>query len=170
VRTPGALDRARARLQALIWVRKLAVEEGYKTPEVLTIAEAEAIYGPVYFDQLDTICIISQVAVEHDQPGEPFFRPEMLAKNYSMTSLMALWDRICFYANHEDVRVHDIDEGMFLAVVAAIDQHKNITPLLALDGYLRDKAVTIMASRLSSFLTPKSSSPSTAKSTATPAG
>jgi len=166
VRAVGALDKARARLQALIWARKLAVEEGYKVPEVLTIAEAEAIYGASYFDWLDTLCIISQVAVEHDQPAEPFFMAEMLAKNYTEASLSALWEAICFYTNHEDIRADDLDEEQFVATVLAIDRTRGVLPLLALGGGCRDRFVTSMASRLANFLTPKSSSPSTGKSTA----
>jgi len=169
VRAVGALDKAKARLRALIWVRDLAQEQGYKVPEVLTIEQAEAIYGATYFDWLDTICIISQVAVEHEQPGEPFFPPEMLTKNYTDASLSALWDAICFYTNHEDVRADELTEDMFQATVAAIDQAKGVYPLLALSGGCRDRFVTSMASRLLSLQTPKPSSPSTTKSTASPA-
>lgn len=169
VRAVGALDKARARLQALLWVHKLAVEEGYKVPEVLTIEQAEAIYGASYFDWLDTICIIAQVAVEHDQPGEPFYaHAEYLARNYTDASLSALWDSICFYTNHEDVRADELDEEQFIATVLAIDKTRGVLPLLGLAGGCRDRFVTSMASRLASYLTPKPSSPSTGRSTASP--
>jgi hypothetical protein len=172
VRAVGTLDKTRARLQALIWARDLGIAEGYfpagKAPAKLTIKEAEEIFGGFYFDWLDTLCIISQVAVEYDQPGEPFFRPEMLAKNYTDASLAALYDAICHHTNYEDVRADEFDEESFIGTLAAIDEARDVRPLLALSGGCRDRFVTTMASRLLSFLRPKPSSPSTGKSTASP--
>jgi len=162
IRVPNTLDKAKARVAALLWASKIAREEGLKMSESPTIAEAEAVFGAPYFDELDTIAIIAQVAYEHDRPDEPFFRhPEMLAANYTTSSLMDLWTRIGFYQRHEDVRVGDLTRDKFIEIVVAIGEARNTTPLFALDGFLQDSFIVTMADQLASFLTPKSSLAST---------
>jgi hypothetical protein len=162
LRVPNSRDKAMARLDALSWAKKLMSEAGYKAPERLTIEDAQAVLGAVYFDELDTKCLIARCTREHEPPHEQYMLYEMLDTLHEHASLMDLWDRLCFYQELEDVRVSELTEEQLLAVVAAIDGVRNLSPLVVIAGSARDSCIVTMACRLQSYLKRSSCSPSTA--------
>jgi len=170
LRVPNSRDRALARLDALQWAAELMKQQGHKPPEALTIPNAEACFGRVYFDELDTKCLLARCILEHDAPHMQYLLPELLDKNHEHASLMELWDRLNFYVSLEQVQVQELTEERFLAIVAAIDRRRNLSPFVAIGGSARDSFIISMASRLQSFLTRSCCSPSTETSTPTETG
>jgi hypothetical protein len=156
LRVPSTIDKANARIDALAWAQKIA-----KLPHRPTVPEAEATLGGAYFNELDDKCLLARCIFEHEPPHDPYLLAEFLDEVHEHASLLELWDRLSFWQSWEDVRVGELDEQKFLTIVAAIDRVRNLGPLVAIAGSARDSCVISMAVRLQSFLTPKSSSPST---------
>jgi hypothetical protein len=157
---PTHVDRCRARIEALEWVQKLARLD--KRP---TWQEACDVFGPVYVDELDTVCLVARITRDHDAPEHQHRGYEALDELYGRASVMDLWERINVLDAWTDPRATELSEDDFWAVVATIDKVKNTSPLAAIAGGARDSFVTSMASRLLNFRISKSPSPSGATST-----
>ena len=156
------VDKCKARIDALRWCQTLA---GLK--ERPNWAEACAIFGEVYVDELDTVCLVARLCRDHDAPEHQHQHYEALDQLYGRASIIALWERLCLLEDWTDPRISDMSDEEFWAAVTAIDRVKNSSPLVAIAGAERDSFVTSMATRLLSFRTRKS--PSGSGETSTPA-
>jgi len=144
---PSHLDRAKARIEALEWCTKVAKHKGAR----LNWGEACNIFGEVYVDEMDTVCLVARCCRDEDDPQHQHMHYESLDAFYGRASIVDLWERLCLLDAWTDPRVDDVDEDDFWAVVERIDKVKNASPLVAIAGGARDGFVTSMASRLMSY-------------------
>jgi hypothetical protein len=156
LRVPTTIEQMRSRMNALDWLHRLAKLDKRPTKE-----EAEAIWGAEYFDNLDTVfllelCILD-VAPMGDGTHPQYMTAEFLDKMHPRSALHAIFERLNFYQAIEDPRVHTLTEDQFAQTVAAIARHRNLSPLVVIDGRAHGSFVVSMADRLSSLLTPASS-------------
>jgi hypothetical protein len=165
LRVPSTADKALARLDALRWARELVAQQGTKVAEQMTIAVAESLLGRTYFDELDTKCLLARCMFEADPPHDQYLLYGLLDSRHDHASLMEVWDRLNFYWDWEEPRTAEVDEGRFLAMVAAIDRVRNLSPLAGIAGSERVSFILSMASRLLPSPTGSSGAPSTASST-----
>jgi len=164
IRPPTSRDKALARVDALVWAREIVAERVSRSaqlPDLFTIEQAESYLGRVYFDELDTKCIVARCTHEWEPPHDQYLLPEFLDKAHDSASIMDLWDRMNFWHSFCDVRVSNLSEEATLQVLAAIDRVRNVSPLVAIAGGARDNFIVSMAGQLLSLRTPKSSSGST---------
>jgi len=159
VRAPNTLDKAHSRLEALAWAQKLAKDHGQAEPR--DVKAAEALYG-AYFDELDTMCLLSRCVLEVEPPHDPYMLPEMLVAHHPRATLLDIWERLAIRVSQEDIRASELTESEVLAMVAEIDRRRDLGPLAAIALHARDSFVLTTASLLQSYLTGKRSSPSTA--------
>lgn len=154
---PNHLDRAKARIDALEWVREIA-----QLKDRPTWTEACEMLGEAYVDQLDTVCLLARCTRDHDAPQHQHLTPQALDHAYGRGALMQLWEKLGHLTQQQDPRVDDLSEEQFWALVGAIDRARNAGPLVGISGPARDSFVLGMAQRLATSRKPSSSSPSTA--------
>lgn len=159
IRAPSSEDKVLARLDALEWARNMAQGHGLAVdlPASLTIAQAEALLGQSYFDELDTKCLVARCTFSPSPPHDQYLLPQILDKRHDHASVLDLWDRITFWYDFGDVRARDLDDDAMIDILSAIDKVRNTTPLLAIAGSARDSLVVSMASQLVALRTAKSS-------------
>lgn len=154
LRVPTTLEQARSRVAALEQVQKICRLD--KRP---TMAEAEAILGSTYFDNLDTVqllslCILDAEPLDGVHPRYMF--ADDLDRCHPRGSLLEVFERLNHYSSLEDPRIGEVTEDQFNQVVAAIARIGNLSPLLVIDGSARDNFMITMARRLVIFQTPQS--------------
>lgn len=156
LRVATTMEMMRSRLRALDWCKK---EMGMKTRP--TKEEAESYFGVEYFDNVDTVHLLSfcilDVTPLVDGTHPQYLTPEFLDKMHPRSALHAIFDRLNFYQAIEDPRIHDLTEDQFGQAVAGIAKARNLSPLVVIDGRAHASFVITMAERLSSYLTPASS-------------
>lgn len=148
-------DKARARVDALKWIAKLA-----DLKDRPTWAEAIELLGEGYADDLDTVALMALCLRDADAPQHQYMAAEDLDKYHARRSIFELYDRITWLDSIEDPRQSGMSEEDFWAAVLAIDKVQNISPLAVIDGLERDSFIVSMASRLSAYRTSNASLPS----------
>lgn len=156
VTVPTNFDKARARVDSLEWVQKLARLKARPTWE-----EAQKLFGEEYVDQLDTLCLVARITRDEDDPNHQYMWYEDLDRYHTRRSLEALQAQVHALDALSDPRQLELTEEQFWATVGAIDRVRNCSPLVAIDGRAQDSFVTTMASRLWASRTSESGSPST---------
>ena len=156
--TPNNIELMRARVDALDLCARLT---GRKTRP--TRDEAIAVFGAQYFDDIDTICLLSYCLHDadplnagKDKPAAypRYMLPEYLDRYHPRAALHDVYARLSFYQAIEDPRVHELDEDEFVQTIHAIAKARNLSPLVVIDGRAHDSYIVSMAVRLSSYLTP----------------
>lgn len=134
LKVPREPDLRKARLRAREWAKREGID-----------VELDASY----FDNMDTMCVLSEcirnVSPPHE-PWEPF--PEKLESLYDRPSLDALWAQIEQLRKVIDPRPDDVSEEQLLAIISAIARARNLVPLVAFGGALQSSLVVSMAVRL----------------------
>jgi hypothetical protein len=137
IRVPRENELRKARVAA----RKWAAEE-----------ELDPELDPDLFDNLDTICTLSQSIRNATPPHEPWEPdPKRLERNYDKASLEALWAKIDAYRSIVDPRVEELDADETALMIAAIATGRNVAPLAGLGGSAQNHLVVTMACRLESL-------------------
>lgn len=154
LRVPNTTEQAKARVDALDWVRDI---RKLKEP-IRTVDEARGLVGDLLFEDLDTISLMSWCILERNEGHARYMLPQLLDAANSKASLYELFDRLDFFSRAEDPRVGNISEDLFWAAVVNIAKARNLSPLVAIAGSERDSFILSMASRLANSRTPKSSS------------
>jgi hypothetical protein len=154
LRVPTTTEQVRSRVGALDQAKKLCRLD--KRP---TLAEAEGLLGASYFDNLDTIqllslCILDAEPLDGAHPR--YMLPEDLDRMHPRGALLEIYERLNHYTALEDPRLGEVTEEQFHHVVAAIARCGNLSPLLVIGGSGRDSFIVSMASRLASSQTPPS--------------
>jgi hypothetical protein len=162
IRVPSTRDRVLARADALQWAKELC---GKSAPDKLTVDAVRAVVGPIYWEHIDNICLLSHCVMTWEEPHGRYAYPDILDAHHPSSALYDALERLDWWAGREDPRMTELDEDVVVEVAAAIARCGNTGPLLAIDGLARDSCVITMARLLSSSRTPKSSSPSPATST-----
>lgn len=154
---PSHLDRAKARVDALEWIKDI-----YDLATRPTWVEACGLFGEVYVDQLDTICLLARCTRDHDAPQHQHLGPQALDHTYGTGALMTLWEKLGHLVEQQDPRVDELSEVQFWALVGSIDKARNVGPLVVISGRARDNFVLGLVQRLAISHKPNSSLPSTA--------
>jgi hypothetical protein len=146
--------------------------------ELVAMAQAEAMLTEKGLDRKDhestfeTLEQLAKVAVAIREPKPPHAQFQTLdvlisSKDTGIETreLFAVWQRIELYQKLHDARLSDIDEPTAIALAHAINEVRNISPLVAIVGLDVDSCVVSMAATLVRCLTDRSYSPSLASST-----
>lgn len=160
VRTPNTADRIRSRRLAVRWVGQHAGLE--KTEQAkLTIEQAQNLAGAMYFEQVDTLHLLSELVYERqlDPDGEPrrYGTADYLDAMHPNTALWDLMERLDFLVNLEDPRITTVTVEMVMDVAEAMARRGNISPLLGIAGPERESLLLSMAQQLVGSATRKSS-------------
>jgi len=151
VRVPTSMEIARSRLKALDWVKREA-----RLSSRPTLGEAEAIFGPSAFDEIDTVFFLAACLFDLDPMGNshpPYMIASELDANHPRASLHDLYARVSFYQSTEDPRVPELTEAEFSQTVAAIAKAGNLSPLVVIDGRAHSSFIATMASQLAAYQT-----------------
>lgn len=158
-RVPNIAEKAKSKGDALRLARKwLGI--GNDAPP-LTIASTVALIGETYYSHIENLCLLSYAIRDPDfeESKKDYPRhmlPDYLDAHYPTPTLYDALERLDWYAIREDPRLTEWSEDRFVEIIRAIDKRRNLTPLAAIAGRSRESFVLSMASRLASYLTPKS--------------
>jgi hypothetical protein len=159
LRVPNVLEQARSRVMSLDWAKELL--ELDRRP---TIEEAQASLGEVYWDSLDTICLLSLCIFDAEPLGDEHPRymmnPRDLVQGHPHSALSDIKERLDHYFELESPRLDQVGEKEFHLVVNAIAKAGNAGPLVVIAGSAQASFITTMAVRLQPYLTEQSGSPS----------
>lgn len=164
LRAPSTDEKGRATLMAN---EKIAKRVGIKTGP-LTRDQAASYVGIEAYTEYETVALMSLCVLEPKPQYAQMYLYDFFADVVPVGSLYDVYTRVDYYAKLEDVRISDLSEEMFLALVKTIAKVENLSPLVAIGGYARDSFIASMAVRLQSCLTQPSCSPSPETSTPEP--
>lgn len=120
LRVPREPVSRKARLQARAWASKVGLDP---------------ILDPDLFDNMDTMCLLSNCIRNTTPPHEPWEPdPAVLEEKYDRPSLDAAWARIEALRMVIDPQEGVIDEDTFAMLIATIAKKGNIDPLAVLDS------------------------------------
>lgn len=160
LQVPTALEHTRARIMALDMAQELL-----NWKERPTEAQAIEYLGQNNWISTETICLLSLALLDHDAlpNGEYplYMSAENLAAAHPRESLQAMATKLDEYSRLESPRLDVLAEEDFWTVVGSIAKRGDVLPLNAIAGSALPSFITTMASRLQSFRTEQSGSPST---------
>jgi hypothetical protein len=146
--------------QARVKARELAAREGIDEEKDRDL-----------FENLENMCIMAVAIRSPTEPYEPFISDVQggalaLEKTYDGPGLTQIWEKIDKLNDLINPAPEAITKAEMVALLAAISEARNILPLVAYAPGAQAFFIVTMADLLMSYLDPKSSSESSALSTA----
>lgn len=155
-RFPEPLDYVKARAKAIRYVE----EENDRAKNTLTVEGAQALAGHD-FGNVERLYLFEGILRRPENPGLPYMLAGPLGRSHPTISLLELEEKLLMAKRMVHQRglrpEHFENPELFWAIVHAIGEKKNLSPLVAIVDQGTDAFIIAMASQLSAFQTKQSS-------------